>query len=90
MNRRRIEAVSTQLVILLVAALVALATIGFADLFFDWDLLSGFTEKLAGFLIAACACALAGALALSVVLNLSRLAGLLDPGPEPGPRSRRP
>jgi len=90
MDRRRLESLSTRLAVVLVAALCATTTIAFADLFFDWDLLTGFVEKLAGFLIAAMSTALVGALALSVVLNLSRLAALLDPEPEPDRRGRRP
>ena len=74
MNRQRIEALTTPLVVLLVGVLCGLVTIGFADLFLDWDLLDPSAEKLAAFLVAAIACALFGSLAISATLNLSRIA----------------
>jgi len=78
MNHRRVERIATDLCVWLVLATCFLSTVAIADGFLDWDLLEGFTEKLASFLIATLALLLAGMGMLSVVLSLRRMAAALE------------
>jgi hypothetical protein len=78
MNYARIERIASELSIVLFVVVVVLSWIAMADAFFDWDLLQGFFQDLAGFAIAAFGVQLAGTSLLSALLNLRRMAEALD------------
>lgn len=77
-KQRRVERIAAELNIVLVVAVGTTSILAIADGFFTWNLLDGLVERLAGFLIAALAVALAGTTLLTSRLALRRIADALE------------
>jgi len=74
MNRKSLEASSTSLAVLILGTLVFLAICAVFDEVLDWDLLSGFMEKVAALIVSSLAILLGACVLVSIMLNISIIA----------------
>lgn len=78
MNRRKLEATATYLALVLLGVLLVFSIVGAADGIFAWDLLPPFLDKVAVLVMVSLFLLLAGAVLVSLMLNVSLIADRLS------------
>lgn len=78
MDRRRVEALSTYLAVLILSILVFLCIFAAADGIFKWDILPPFLDNVAVLIMVSLSIVLAAAVLVSVMLNISIIASKIS------------
>ena len=78
MDRRKVEALSTYLAVLILGILVFLCILAAADGIFKWDILPPFLDKVAVLVIASLSIVLGAAVLVSIMLNISIIASKIS------------
>jgi len=78
MQRKKLEESATVGAVVLLAVIICVSVLGFADRIFSWDLLSQPLEQLVFFVVAATFVMLLGCVLTSIMLNLSIIADKLS------------
>ena len=78
MDRRKLEALSTYVAVLILGILAFLSVLAAADGIFKWDLLPPILDKVAVLVIVSLSIVLGAAVLVSIVLNISIVASKIS------------